>query len=117
MRAARKARGLSLPGVEEASQGQFKAGLVGSWERADRVPGTEKLQRYADWLGVDIAELLPPSGGVTAWRYSIADQAAAKAVREVASLCRVSEDEAAGMVVTALGGLVAHEAGDEDAAA
>lgn len=118
MRAVRKARGMSLKGIQEASCGQFKAVLIGSWERADRVPGMEKLQAYADWLGVDIFSLLPPSEGVQAWRYSIADQAAAKAVREVANLCRASPGDAAAMVVTALKGPEAEQAADDrDAAA
>ena len=118
MRQVRKARGLSLPGIEEASCGRFKAGMVGSWERGGRGAGIDKLHEYAEWLGVNIAILLPPSEGVLAWRFSMADQAAAKAVREVANLCRVTNAEAVAMLVTALKGPEAEQAADDrDAAA
>ena len=104
MRAVREARGLSL------------AGVAGSLPAAGSGPGcsgpgnagggrgpwrSEANQEYADWLGVDISLLLPPSEGVQAWRFSMAkDQAgAAKAVREVeANLCRVDPAEAIRMV-------------------
>ena len=51
MRQVRKARGLSLPGIEEASCGRFRAGMVGSWERGDRGPRSRGSRTYADWLG------------------------------------------------------------------
>ena len=67
---------------------------------------------------MDIALLLPPSEGVLAWRFLMADQAAAKAVREITGLCRLTPAEAVAMLVTALKGPEAEQAADDrDAAA
>jgi transcriptional regulator with XRE-family HTH domain len=62
LRATRTAQGLSLDGVEQKSRGQWKAVVVGSYERADRGLSVENLAGLAGFYGVAIASLLPEAG-------------------------------------------------------
>jgi len=59
LRAIRVQQGLSLHGVEEKSQGRWKAVVVGSYERGDRAVTVQRLAELADFYGVPINELLP----------------------------------------------------------
>lgn len=62
LRAIRTQQGLSLHGVEERSDGRWKAVVVGSYERGDRAVTVQRLAELADFYGVPVAELLPESG-------------------------------------------------------
>ena len=59
LRAIRTQQGLSLHGVEEKSQGRWKAVVVGSYERGDRAVTVQRLAELADFYGVPVSELLP----------------------------------------------------------
>lgn len=59
LRAIRKQQRLSLQAVEARSEGRFKAVVVGSYERGDRVVSVNRLAELADFYGVPITELLP----------------------------------------------------------
>jgi transcriptional regulator with XRE-family HTH domain len=59
LRAIRMQQGLSLHGVEEKSEGRWKAVVVGSYERGDRAVTVQRLAELADFYGVPISELLP----------------------------------------------------------
>jgi transcriptional regulator with XRE-family HTH domain len=59
LRAIRTQQGLSLHGVEEKSEGRWKAVVVGSYERGDRAVTVQRLAELADFYGVPISELLP----------------------------------------------------------
>jgi transcriptional regulator with XRE-family HTH domain len=59
LRAIRSQQGLSLHGVEEKSQGRWKAVVVGSYERGDRAVTVQRLAELADFYGVPVSELLP----------------------------------------------------------
>ena len=59
LRAIRTQQGLSLHGVEEKSQGRWKAVVVGSYERGDRAVTVQRLAELADFYGVPVGELLP----------------------------------------------------------
>lgn len=59
LRAIRQQQGLSLHGVEQRSQGRWKAVVVGSYERGDRAVTVSRLQDLAAFYGVPVAELLP----------------------------------------------------------
>ena len=61
LRAIRTQQGLSLHGVEEKSQGRWKAVVVGSYERGDRAVTVQRLAELADFYGVPVQELLPGS--------------------------------------------------------
>jgi transcriptional regulator with XRE-family HTH domain len=62
LRSIRTQQGLSLHGVEEKSQGRWKAVVVGSYERGDRAVTVQKLAELADFYGVPVAEVLPDGG-------------------------------------------------------
>lgn len=59
LRAVRNQQGLSLHGVEEKSDGRWKAVVVGSYERGDRAITVAKLAELAEFYSVPITELLP----------------------------------------------------------
>ncbi|MFZ0325471.1 MAG: transcriptional regulator [Actinomycetes bacterium] len=59
LRAIRQQQGLSLHGVEEKSEGKWKAVVVGSYERGDRAVTVQKLAELADFYAVPVSELLP----------------------------------------------------------
>jgi transcriptional regulator with XRE-family HTH domain len=59
LRAIRTQQGLSLHGVEEKSEGRWKAVVVGSYERGDRAVTVQRLAELAEFYGVPVSELLP----------------------------------------------------------
>jgi transcriptional regulator with XRE-family HTH domain len=61
LRSIRQQQGLSLQGVEEKSNGRWKAVVVGSYERGDRAV---TVSRLADFYRVPVSELLPDGSGV-----------------------------------------------------
>src|SRR3954462_1596107 len=65
-RAIRTQQGLSLHGVEEKSQGRWKAVVVGSYERGDRAVTVQRLSELAEFYGVPVNELLPEREAVIA---------------------------------------------------
>ena len=62
LRAIRSQQGLSLHGVEQKSQGRWKAVVVGSYERGDRAVTVQRLSELAEFYGVPVHELLPGTG-------------------------------------------------------
>jgi transcriptional regulator with XRE-family HTH domain len=66
LRAIRTQQGLSLHGVEEKSQGRWKAVVVGSYERGDRAVTVQRLSELAEFYGVPVNELLPEREAVIA---------------------------------------------------
>ena len=77
LRSIRRQRGLSLQDVQRLSDGEFKAAVVGAYERGERSLSLPRLQRLAQFFQVPIAQFLPPdedgertleplpSGGIT----------------------------------------------------
>ena len=59
LRAIRTQQGLSLHGVEEKSQGRWKAVVVGSYERGDRAVTVQRLAELADFYGVPVRNCCP----------------------------------------------------------
>ena len=59
LRAIRLQKGLSLHDVEEASQKEFKASVLGAYERGERSISVPRLQRLAIFYGVPVDQLLP----------------------------------------------------------
>lgn len=62
LRSLRRQRGLSLLAVEEASQREFKASVLGAYERGERVISVLRLQRLAEFYRVPVDQLLPRPG-------------------------------------------------------
>ena len=80
---------MSLHGVEDKSQGRWKAVVVGSYERGDRAVTVQRLSELAEFYGVPVAELLPE--GVTA----NGGEPAARIVIDLEQLQQVPADQAA----------------------
>ena len=66
LRAIRTQQGLSLHGVEEKSEGRWKAVVVGSYERGDRAVTVQRLSELAEFYGVPVNELLPEREAIIA---------------------------------------------------
>ena len=62
LRAARRHRGWSLGDVEAHTDGEFKASVVGAYERGERSISVQRFARLSDIYGTDPADLLPASG-------------------------------------------------------
>src|SRR5437867_6965462 len=62
LRAIRLQKGLSLHDVEEASAKEFKASVLGAYERGERSISVPRLQRLAIFYGVPVDQLLPRLG-------------------------------------------------------
>jgi transcriptional regulator with XRE-family HTH domain len=71
LRRIRHQQRLSLADVEHRSGGEWKAVVVGAYERGDRAITVARLARLADFYGVPLADLLPaphtdaPHGGAS----------------------------------------------------
>lgn len=61
LRQVRRERGLSLMGIEQKTDGHFKAVVIGSYEHADRAVTVQRLAELAEFYGLTPAELLPPA--------------------------------------------------------
>lgn len=59
LRAIRRQKKLSLQDVDEMSSGEFKASVVGAYERGERAISLPRLQRLADVYAVPVAQMLP----------------------------------------------------------
>src|SRR3954469_1889255 len=86
LRSIRQQQGLSLQGVEEKSNGRWKAVVVGSYERGDRAVTVSRLAELADFYRVPVAELLPEGSGVR-------HEAAGKIVLDLEKLYDQTADE------------------------
>ena len=61
LRAIRRQKGLSLQDVEAASEHEFKASVLGAYERGERIISVPRLQRLAAYYEVPVDQLLPPN--------------------------------------------------------
>ena len=59
IRSIRKQKRLSLQEVESRSEAEFKASVLGAYERADRAISVPRLQRLAIFYNVTVDQLLP----------------------------------------------------------
>ena len=60
LRAVRRQKRLSLQAVERASRQEFKASVLGAYERGERTISVPRLQRLAQIYPVPVDQLLPP---------------------------------------------------------
>ncbi len=60
LRGVRRSKRLSLHDVEVASDKEFKASVLGAYERGERAISVPRLQRLASFYGVAVDQLLPP---------------------------------------------------------
>ena len=59
LRAVRQQRGFSLQDVEQVSEQEFKASVLGAYERGERAISVPRLQRLSRCYGVPVDRLLP----------------------------------------------------------
>jgi transcriptional regulator with XRE-family HTH domain len=62
LRAIRKQKGLSLQEVEATSAQEFKASVLGAYERGERAISVPRLHRLAQLYNVPVDQLLPVDG-------------------------------------------------------
>lgn len=60
LRSIRKQKGLSLQDVEANSSLEFKASVLGAYERGERSLSLPRMQRLAAFYGVPVDQMLPP---------------------------------------------------------
>jgi len=63
LRAIRRQKRLSLQEVEAASKQEFKASVLGAYERGERAISVPRLQRLARFYHVPVDQLLPQDEG------------------------------------------------------
>src|SRR3954466_6465117 len=63
LRSIRRQKRLSLQDVEASSAQEFKASVLGAYERGERAISVPRLQRLARVYSVPVGQLLPPEGG------------------------------------------------------
>jgi transcriptional regulator with XRE-family HTH domain len=61
LRTIRRQKGMSLHEVEHASGQEFKASVLGAYERGERAISVPRLQRLARFYNVPVDQLLPPA--------------------------------------------------------
>lgn len=66
LRNIRRQQGLSLQAVEDNSGREFKASVLGAYERGERIISVLRLQRLAMLYGVPVDQLLPRTPTATA---------------------------------------------------
>lgn len=59
LRAARRHRGWSLGDVETHTDGEFKASVVGAYERGERAISVQRFVSLAEIYGITASDLLP----------------------------------------------------------
>lgn len=78
LRNVRVQKGRSLHDVELQSGGEFKASVLGAYERGERSISVNRLQRLAVFYGVRVDGLLPRIGaeptGSAAWAMTLPDE-------------------------------------------
>jgi len=62
LRRLRKQKGLSLLDVEAASKKEFKASVLGAYERGERTISAARLAALADVYRLPLQAMLPPDG-------------------------------------------------------
>ena len=60
LRSIRKQRGFSLQDVQRLSEREFKAAVLGAYERGERSLSMPRLQRLSEFYGVPVSQMLPP---------------------------------------------------------
>ena len=63
LRAIRRQKGMSLQEAEESSELEFKASVLGAYERGERAISVPRLQRLAGFYNVPVDQLLPRDEG------------------------------------------------------
>lgn len=87
LRAIRGQKDLSLNEVEKATKQEFKASVMGAYERGERMISVPRLERLARFYGVTVDQLLPPDPG----RVSASDSSSAPPAKLRIDVVKLSE--------------------------
>ena len=90
LRRIRTQKNMSLQDVQQASEGRWKAAVVGAYERGDRNVTVAKLSELSEFYGVPVSEILPDDDGTQA---PGGVEQRRKVVLDLESLDRVPEQE------------------------
>lgn len=63
LRRIRIQKNMSLQDVQQASDGRWKAAVIGAYERGDRNVTVAKLSELANFYGVPVSEIIPADEG------------------------------------------------------
>jgi transcriptional regulator with XRE-family HTH domain len=66
LRSIRLQRGMSLQDVHRVTEGEFKAAVLGAYERGERSVSLPRLQRLAGYYEVPVSQMLPDDDDVVA---------------------------------------------------
>jgi transcriptional regulator with XRE-family HTH domain len=94
LRNIRLQKGLSLHDVEERSTKEFKASVLGAYERGERSISVPRLQRLAMFYGVPVDHLLPRGGAASTNGEASADMLSESVCIDLQALEENSEPEA-----------------------
>ena len=112
LRAIRLQRGMSLQDVHRTTDGEFKAAVLGAYERGERSLSLPRLKRLAGYYEVPVSQLLPeedtydlrpvPKGGVTIdlSRVEALDEATGNVVERFLQRIQVQRQDFNGKVLT-----------------
>ena len=89
LRKIRVQKGMSLQDVQAASNGKWKAAVVGAYERGDRNVTVARLSELAEFYGVPVSEILPADSQAAA----PAPSARRRVVLDLEGLSRVPESD------------------------
>jgi transcriptional regulator with XRE-family HTH domain len=78
LRAIRRQKRLSLHDVEAASDAEFKASVLGAYERGERSISVPRLQRLAGFYDVPVDQLLPVDGDGSSEVIDLTDRSASR---------------------------------------
>ena len=66
LRSIRLQRGMSLQDVHRVTEGEFKAAVLGAYERGERSVSLPRLERLAGYYEVPVSQMLPDDDDVVA---------------------------------------------------
>lgn len=106
LRAARRHRGLSLTEVESVTNEEFKASVLGAYERGERALSVHRLVRLAAVYDIPVAQLIPSGSELdldatpgTIDLERIAEEGSAVVDRFLSSIHLMRRSEPSGMTV------------------
>lgn len=106
LRAARRHRGLSLTEVESLTNEEFKASVLGAYERGERALSVHRLVRLAAVYDIPVAQLIPSESELdldatpgTIDLERIAEEGSAVVDRFLSSIHLMRRSEPSGMTV------------------
>lgn len=106
LRAARRHRGLSLTEVESLTNEEFKASVLGAYERGERALSVHRLVRLAAVYDIPVAQLIPSGSELdldatpgTIDLERIAEEGSAVVDRFLSSIHLMRRSEPSGMTV------------------